>query len=118
MGARKALAERFAALARAVFYGVLLVIFARVWAVVAERGVLPGVGAAELLWYLSIAEWIVLSIPSVHLRIEAELRRGEVAYHVIRPIPYAAAAWAEASGELFVRLIALGASGGLLTAAL
>ena len=84
---RQSLSERAALLGRVAFYAVILLIFSRLWAVVIESGALAGRSAAELLWYLAITEWVILSLPPVHLDIEQEVRSGDIACRLPRPLP-------------------------------
>jgi ABC-2 type transport system permease protein len=104
--ARHALSQRWDAIGRAGFYAVFLLIFDGLWrAVFRERG--GPSGAVELLWYLALTEWVVLSIPLVHLDVEDAVRSGDVAYRLPRPHSYAATVLAEATGALLVRMALL-----------
>ena len=108
---RQCLAERAALLGRLGFYAVILCIFSCLWRVVAERGAVAGASAKELVWYLALTEWVVLSLPLVHLAIEAEVRSGDIAYRLPRPISYLGARLAESAGELLVRSLTLAVFG-------
>ncbi|MFI5314123.1 MAG: hypothetical protein ACHQ6T_00345 [Myxococcota bacterium] len=105
--ARRALAERTVLAGRVVFLGVILFAFSRIWAAIGARDALPGVGPRELIWYLAVTEWAVLSTPAVFLAIEAEVRSGDVACRLVRPVGYVGAQIAEAAGEAAVRLAVL-----------
>ena len=107
-GARRALGERTALVGYCLFLGSILFIFARVWKVIGVASPLPGVGPRELVWYLALAEWAVLSAPMVYLAVEADVRSGDIACRLVRPVPYVGAQVAEALGEAAVRLAALG----------
>ena len=109
-GARRALGERTALVGYCVFLGSILFIFSRVWQVIGVGSPLPGVGARELVWYLALAEWTVLSAPMVYLAVESDVRSGDIACRLVRPVPYVGAQIAEALGEAAVRLAALGPS--------
>ncbi|MDH5670658.1 MAG: ABC-2 family transporter protein [Myxococcales bacterium] len=100
-------AEGAALLGRVIFYGVILLVFSRLWLAVLEGGSLPGVTATECLWYLAITEWVALSQPASHLDIEREVRGGDVAYRVARPISYVGARLAEGAGEVVFRFSVL-----------
>jgi len=108
---RQELAERATLAGRVVFYAVLLTIFSRLWVVVQERGALSGANAADFLWYLAVTEWVVLSVPLVHLTVEADVRSGDIAYQLPRPISYLGARVAEAGGAQLVRFAVLGVAG-------
>ena len=107
-GARRALGERTALVGYCLFLGSILFIFSRVWKVIGVASPLPGVGPRELVWYLALAEWAVLSAPMVYLGVEADVRSGDIACRLVRPIAYVGAQIAEALGEAAVRLAALG----------
>jgi ABC-2 type transport system permease protein len=116
--AQRALAERAAIAGRVAFLGVILFIFSRVWQAVLASGPIPGAGRAELIWYLAVTEWCVLSVPPVFLAIEAEVRSGDVACRLVRPVSYVGAQLAEALGETALRLLVLGPAGVLFAALL
>jgi len=106
--ARRTLAERTVLAGRSVFLGVILFVFSRIWDVIGARDALPGIGTRELVWYLAVTEWSVLSVPPVFLAIEAEVRSGDVACRLVRPVGYVGAQIAEAVGEAALRLAVLG----------
>jgi len=107
---RRALAERAVLAGRVVFLGAILFIFSRVWQTVVGGGAIaiPGAGKAELIWYLAVTEWCLLSVPPFFLSIEAEVRSGDVACRLVRPVSYVGAQLAEAFGETALRLAVLG----------
>jgi ABC-2 type transport system permease protein len=107
---RQALSERTALVGRLAFYAILLLVFSRLWQAVAERGALGSVGTRDLLWYLAITEWIVLALPPLHLDIEADLRSGDLAAQLSRPVPYLSARLAGAAGDFALRSVSLGAA--------
>jgi ABC-2 type transport system permease protein len=104
---------------RAVFYVVAMVVLSALWAKVAAEHLpdtlshaLPAGGFAL---YLGVSEWIVLSIPSIHLRLEDDIRSGAVETGLLKPKPHLALRIAETLGEMAARLTMLGAVGiGLL----
>ena len=108
---RQSLSERAAVVGRAGFYAIILLIFSRLWTVVIESGALPGRSAAELLWYLAITEWVILSLPPIHLDIEHEVRTGDIACRLPRPLSYVGAKLAEGAGDALLRMATLGAAG-------
>lgn len=108
---RQRAAERVAVVGRVAFYAIILLVFSRLWQAVLEGGALGGIGAVECLWYLAVTEWVVLSQPAVYLDIERDVRSGDVAYHVGRPISYVGAKLAEALGDVAFRMALLGPVG-------
>ena len=115
---RQSLGERSALLGRMGFYALILFIFSRLWAVVGERAPIPGATPRDLLWYLALTEWVVLSFPLIHLHIEADVQRGDIAYRLPRPISYLGARLAEEAGDFLVRFVTLGAAGFVLACTL
>ncbi len=105
--ARRTLGERAELAGRAAFLVVILFIFSRLWGVVLAGGAIPGAGSAELIWYLALTEWCVLSAPLTFLIIERDVRSGDVAYQLVRPLSYVGARLAEAGGETAARLLVL-----------
>jgi viologen exporter family transport system permease protein len=53
----------------------------------------------------------VLSVPPIFLAIEADVRSGDVACQLVRPVSYVGARVAEGAGDAAVRLLFLGAAG-------
>lgn len=111
LSARQRLAERGVIVARAAFYGLILFVFSRLWdaalAGATDLELLPH----QLVWYLAITEWIVLSAPPVHTDVEDEIRRGDLVYRLTRPASYLATRLAESLGDLLVRLVTLAGPG-------
>ena len=116
--ARRALAERGAVVGRVVFLGVILFVFSRIWGLLGARGALAGSAQHDLVWYLAVTEWCVLSLPPVFLAIEADVRSGDVACRLVRPISYVGAQLAEALGETGLRLAVLGPAAALFAFAI
>ena len=115
---RQSLRARAALLGRMAFYAVILLVFSRLWQAIARSGALADSGPVELLWYLALTEWILLSVPALHLEIEADVRSGDIAYQLPRPVSYLAATLARSLGELAGRLATLAVAGALLAWAL
>jgi ABC-2 type transport system permease protein len=108
---RQTLAQRAAWIGRSVFLVLILIVFSRLWLAVERSGALAGTSAADLLWYLAITEWIVIGLPLTHVAIEADVRSGDIAALLPRPLPWLAVKVAEGLGSLAVRLLALGVTG-------
>jgi ABC-2 type transport system permease protein len=53
----------------------------------------------------------VISVPWTHLEIEKDVRTGDIAYLLPRPLSYLGTRLAEGLGSLLVRLLALGVTG-------
>ncbi|HEX5138617.1 MAG TPA: hypothetical protein VFY93_16715 [Planctomycetota bacterium] len=105
LAARHALHQRGEVLFRGVFYIAILLIFARLWQALGAGG--------SYVWYIALTEWIVLSMPLLSVDIEEDVRRGDVAYAIARPVSYLHVKIAEGLGNGLVRLLILGGLGGL-----
>jgi ABC-2 type transport system permease protein len=108
---RQGLVDRGALVGRIGLYAVILLIFSKLWAVVVERGAFPGASLRDLLWYLAVTEWVMLSLPWIHLQIEADVRRGDIAYRLPRPMSYLGGRLAESAGDFLLRAATLAAAG-------
>lgn len=100
---------------RCLFYVLLLATLSALWDKVAAED-LPGtlaqaapVGGFAL--YIGVTEWITLSLPAAHLRLEDDIRSGGLEPHLLRPKSYLAQVFAQSLGAGLVRLAALGATG-------
>lgn len=96
---------------RAAFLFVTLFIFSRIWDLVQAAGGLGERTEAELIWYIAITEWVVLSTPQAHLEIEEDLRSGTLVARLPQPVSYFGARFAESLGAAAVRMGVLGFSG-------
>ena len=114
IAARQRLHDRAAVIGRMGFYALILFIFSRLWGVVLQRSPIEGIDAGNFVWYLAITEWIVLSVPLLHTDVEHDVVGGDLVYRLTRPVPYAVARFAEAFGDLLVRMAVLGAFGFVL----
>ena len=57
--------------------------------------------------YVGASEWIMLSIPSIHLRIEGDIRSAALEAHLLRPKPYLVLRIAESLGDMLARMAVL-----------
>lgn len=113
---RRRLEERSVLIGRIAFYGLLVMVFSKVWqAVFAAQSAAGSAGPAaafgDYVWYLIVTEWIVLSQPSVHTDVQADVQSGDIAHQLSRPVSYAGSKLAEAVGDLALRLVVVGAAG-------
>ena len=111
MAIQRELASRAALIARLTLYGALLLIFSKLWHVVAERSTLVPASPRDLIWYLAITEWIVLSGPFIHLQIEQDVQRGNIAALLPRPMSYLGFRLAENAGDFLLRSAVMAAGG-------
>jgi ABC-2 type transport system permease protein len=106
LSARNQATGREEAIGRAAFLAVLLVIFSQLWKHVPLSG--SGATPTSLVWYLAITEWVLLSVPPIHVDMERDVRTGEIAYLLPRPVSYVGFRVAEAIGAMATRLVLLG----------
>lgn len=97
---------------RAGFYALIMIVLSALWDKVGAEHVagalaLPGGGLAI---YVGVTEWITFAIPSVHLRLEDDIRSGFLEPHLLRPKSYLAMKIAEALGGAAARGLAIGAA--------
>jgi ABC-2 type transport system permease protein len=99
---------------RSIFFVVTLLIFTRLWHGVAAGGrIAPGIGPSELIWYLAITEWVMLSIPVIYLEIERDVRSGDIACSLTRPISYLGCRFCEVAGQWLFNGFWMGIVGGV-----
>jgi ABC-2 type transport system permease protein len=115
MGVNAALAGRAVLVGRGVFYLLVIALLATFWDLVAAEQ-LPGtlsslLPAGGLAVYVGVTEWITLSVPAIHLRLEDDIRSGAIEAHLLRPASYPVLRIAESCGGLLVRQGVLGAIG-------
>jgi ABC-2 type transport system permease protein len=94
---------------RGLFFALILAVFRALWGAVGEAGLPLAAQPARLVWYLAVTEWVLLSAPLRHLEIQEDVRRGDVAYQLCRPVTYPRALLAQCLGMLAVRASWLGA---------
>jgi ABC-2 type transport system permease protein len=104
---RRALAERAPVVGRVLLYVALLVVFSRLWIVVDPRAHGLAFASAMAVWYLAITELVVLSIPWLHQSVEDDVRTGDVAYRIARPMSYLTLRLSEGVGEYAARFALL-----------
>jgi ABC-2 type transport system permease protein len=103
IAAVQAVSDRAELYGRMVFVAVILGVFSALWRAVGESGMPVDGDPTALVWYLGATEWILLSPPMVHVVIEGDVRRGDVAYQLQRPYSYLGAIAAQGIGATAVR---------------
>jgi ABC-2 type transport system permease protein len=112
IGFYQACADRAELYGRIAFLVIILGIFSALWKAVGAAAAPFAESPRTLLFYLATTEWILLAAPQVQFEIEAEVRRGDMAYQLGRPVSYVGAVLAHAVGMLAARSpILLAASG-------
>ncbi len=115
---RQTMSQRGELLARVLFYYALLFVFSQLWKVVLALDSTLPYSRAQMLWYLAITEWVILSLPDLHVTMEKDARTGDIAYGLPRPISYFWSRIAEGAGSHVVRLIVIGVAGCVAATAL
>jgi len=119
-------ASRFAYLGeiavRTLFLALILFIFTQLWfATDASAGGvqgLTGFSVAQLIWYLVFSEAIVMSASqAMHQEVDREVKSGDIAYRLARPLAYPLYHFGAMLGERLLRFVlnlAIGSSVALL----
>jgi ABC-2 type transport system permease protein len=115
IGAAATWAGRAVLLGRGVFYLLVVSLLSAFWDLVAAER-LPGtlaplLPAGGLAVYVGVTELITLSVPSIHLQLEDDIRSSAIETHLMRPMSYPLMRVAEGCGGLLVRQGALGVVG-------
>jgi ABC-2 type transport system permease protein len=92
---RITIASRFAYLGelllRTIFLVLILFIFTQLWRVTDRTQDVAGITGftiAQLIWYLAFTEAIMLSAGRYEQEVDREVRSGDIAYRLARPLPY------------------------------
>lgn len=78
-------------LTRTVFLLVILFIFTQLWETtfsVSGKEIIAGYTLQKLLWYLVFTEAIVMAMPRLIDKVETEVKQGDIAYFLNRPLSY------------------------------
>lgn len=100
------------------FYALILFVFSQLWKVALASRMVQSFSADQMIWYLAITEWIILSLPLIHLEIENEIRSGDIAYQLGLPLQYIAGKFSQGMGTVLFRLLGLGIGGFILASLL
>jgi ABC-2 type transport system permease protein len=108
VGVARGLTERGELYGRMLFIPMILGVFHALWNVVGEAGMPTASAPHELVWYLAATEWIVLGPPLIYVEVQEDIRRGDIACALPRPVSYVGAIYCQALGLLAVRASVLG----------
>jgi ABC-2 type transport system permease protein len=95
----------------------VLFVFLQLWTFTFEQqgsGIIQGFTLNDMIWYLVITETVVLSAPRVSLKVDEEVKSGDLAYVLAKPYDYVLYHCAGYWGEAALRLPANFAAGGAL----
>lgn len=85
-----------------------LFVFAHLWKVAAIKMGAIHLRPDQLLWYIALNEWVLISIPDIQVDMEQDYRSGKLATLLPRPISYLGSIFCEGLGRLLVNLMTLG----------
>jgi len=112
MGQRRAAADRAGSVGLLALYWLILMIFWALWQATPLHEVhRAGLDATRLFWYMAVTECVILAVGFPYRAVEKDIRTGEIAAALMRPLPYAAAILAEWTGAAGYRLALLGTGG-------
>lgn len=114
MSARAELSEPRIILGQLLFLAVLTYIFSNLWREMYSSGYSSFEAPSDYLWYLLSTELVILSTPQVFRAIQDDVRSGDVAQRLLKPVPYWAFHLAEGMGVCFARLLVLMPVGSLV----
>ncbi|WP_246066814.1 ABC transporter permease [Paenibacillus koleovorans] len=102
---------------RSLFLLLILYIFMQVWTVTFEgEGTdrIEGYTYKQIIWYLIVAESVILAFPKLVAKIETEVKNGDVGYQLLRPIHYVLYHYSAFMGEALIRFMVNLAIGSML----
>lgn len=87
---------------RTIFIVLILFIFTQLWRATGQIGK-TGFSLAQLIWYLAFTEAIMTSSDTGAGEVDREVRSGDIAYRLARPLPYPLYHFGAALGERVLR---------------
>jgi ABC-2 type transport system permease protein len=95
-------------LIRSIFMLLILYIFTQLWratGAAVDLRATTGFSLAQLVWYLAFTEAIALSASLRYEEVDREVRSGDIAYRLARPMPYPAFHLGAYLGDRLVRFV-------------
>jgi ABC-2 type transport system permease protein len=102
---------------RTLFLLLILYIFTQLWEttfLVTGQKLIEGYTLKMLMWYLVITESIVMAMPRVVDKVEQEVKNGDIAYFLYRPLSYIGYHYCGFISESIIRVSINLAIGGML----
>lgn len=88
---------------RGLFFAVILFVFSQLWtSLLGQNGELAGFTRQQLVWYLTITEVITLGGSSLLRQVEQDVKSGQIAYLLLRPLNYLLYQVSYYAGEVLV----------------
>ncbi|MCZ8519233.1 MULTISPECIES: ABC transporter permease [Paenibacillus] len=95
-------------LLRTIFLVIIMYIFLQLWQTTYRgegSGTIAGYSLEGILWYILFAESLAMAFPSLTTRVEEEVKSGDVAYRLTRPLSYIGYHYASYISEVAVRVL-------------
>ncbi|HTU60963.1 MAG TPA: ABC-2 family transporter protein [Polyangiales bacterium] len=108
VGVVRGVSERGELYGRLLFLPIILGVFYELWSAVGETGMPTSAAPHDLVWYLAATEWIVLSPALIYVDVQEDIRRGDIACVLPRPVSYLGSMFCQGVGLLVVRAPVLG----------
>lgn len=93
---------------RSIFLVIIMYVFAQLWSTTyASTGnsVLAGYDVRSVVWYLAVTEAIVMGTPRLVSTLSEEIKQGDIAYRLTKPVNYVLYNYAQFLGEATVRVL-------------
>lgn len=112
---QSSLQYRGSVLARLIFYIVYVMTFFYLWSAVYNKGNIEGYTLPQIMWYLCLAELMLLGAsPDVFTKLSDDIKTGDIAYPLTRPVHYIGFMAAQAMGETAFRFLTTAGTGFVL----
>lgn len=95
------------ALVRGVFLIVIMYVFAQLWTTTfdsTQHSAFAGYDAQTVVWYLAVTEAIIMGTPRLVNVISEEIKQGDIAYRLTKPVNYVLYYYAQYLGETVIRI--------------
>jgi len=102
---------------RTIFLLIILFVFTELWTAtyqVTGKSKIDGYTLPVLIWYLTATEAMIMAYPRLSETVEQEVKSGQVAIQLIRPLSYAGFHFSAFAAEFLLRLSVNMVIGGLL----
>lgn len=110
---KKSLDNRTTHVGSCFFLLILLFIYNRLWEVIGAQNNEQHL-TTNFIWYLLLAEMIILSSPRVERTIEYDIRSGNMAYYINKPVSFFGMRFFESLAEMTASFIIMGIFGGII----
>ncbi|CAG7647561.1 ABC transporter permease [Paenibacillus allorhizosphaerae] len=94
-------------LVRSIFLVVVMYIFIQLWQTTFQgegKPLIEGYSFRQIIWYILFAESLTMAFPSLAIRIEEEVKSGDVGYKLMKPFSYIGYHYVSYVSEVYVRL--------------